>query len=228
MTNPEIEWVSDAYQRGYLRAAFIDCQKGEYICLDDKTPFTIARNFANSLRNRKVPISHFLYDQSKPKTLQPFLYKGAQHHRFPNRLMDFECVIPNPDNEWVYPKETYDGFTNPFSKEVVGNTSRNISPDQKSLLICAGFTARACVQATAIGSFKKAANPDKHHVVIALDATNLHPDYYQDYISEFRNSVDENIRSRIGFAVTEDIIDAAKTQVTLRTSQSSQARPYTA
>ena len=208
MTSSALQWISNAYLGGYLRAAFIDCQKAEYLHLDDKTPFTTARDFAKSLRERRVPISHFLYDQSKPKSLQPFLYKGAQHHRFPNRNMDFEGVIPDSNNEWVYPKETYNGFTNPFSKEVVGHVDRTPSPDQKSLLLCAGFTARCCVQEPAIGSFKKAANPDNHQVVIALNATNLHPNYYDLYQSDLLAAAPEEIRHQIGFATTGEIISA--------------------
>ena len=115
MTNPALTWISDAHKGGYLRAAFIDCQKAEYLCLQDKTPFTVARDFANSLRAQKVPISHFLFDQSQSNTLQPFQYKGAQHHRFSNRNMAFEAVIPTA-NEWAYPKNSYDGFENPFSR----------------------------------------------------------------------------------------------------------------
>lgn len=61
---------------------------------------------------------------------------------------------------------------------------------------------------TAIGSFEKATNPDNHHVIIALDATNLHPDGYQEYIVDFLAKADESIRERIGFATVDKIINA--------------------
>jgi len=211
MQNQALSWISEAYIGGYLRAAFIDCQKAEYLCLDDKTPFTTARNFAYSLRERKISISHFLFDQSKPKSLQPFLYKGAQHHRFPNRNMDFEGVIPDPETEWVYPKETYNGFTNPYSGEILGNSDGNPLPETQSVLICAGFTARACVQETALGSFEKAANPEQHHVIIALNATNLHSDFYGTYINDFLSAAPKHLRHRIGFAETQEIVEVMHT-----------------
>lgn len=203
ITPATTEILKNAYQGGYLRAAFIDCQKAEFLCIEDKTPFTVARDFAIVLRRQEVPISHFLFDQSKPESLKPFLYKGAQKHIFPNREMNFEAVIP-ARSEMIYPKEGFNGFENPHSEAILSTAD----PQQRSVLICAGFTARACLMETAIGSFEKATNPDNHHVIIALDATNLHPDGYQEYIVDFLAKADESIRERIGFATVDKIINA--------------------
>lgn len=224
MSNPALQWISQAYQGGYLRTAFIDCQRGEYKCLDDKTPFTTARNFVNDLRKHSVPISHFLYNQSKPSSLQPFFYKGCAYHRFPNRDMDFEGVIPK-DGELVFPKETYDGFTNPFSGLIINEDTHNPNPSRKSVLITAGFTARACVLETTLGSFKKAAIPENHFAVIALNATNLPPEGYTQYIRDVLEEADPSIRDRISFSTTEKIIDALNAS---NPSQFFQHRPYRA
>lgn len=218
MPNPALHWISETYQHGHLRAAFIDCQRGEYKCLDDKTPFTTARNFANDLRRLSVPLSHFLYDQSQPKSLQPFLYKECAHHRFPNRDMDFEGVIPQGD-ELVYPKETYDGFTNPFSRLIINEDTRNPDPLKKSVLITAGFTARACVLETTLGSFKKAAIPENHFVVITLNATNLSQEGYTEYIRDALDKAEPSIRNRISFSTTEQIIGALDGVIPSQSSQ---------
>jgi hypothetical protein len=224
MANPALKWISEAHQGSYLRATFIDCQRGEYKCLDDKTLFTMARDFARSLREQKIPISHFLFDQSKPDSLQPFLYKGAQFHRFPNRDMDFEAVIPAPD-EWVYPKETFNGFTNPYSKEVLGTPERNPPKDRKSTLICAGFKSLICVKDTVIGSFQKATNPEHHRVIIALDATDLTTSQ-EEYKDLYSQKAGKDTADKIGFATVEQIITAIQAQPT--PSQSSPPRPYMA
>ena len=90
---------------------------------------------------------------------------------------------------------------------------------------------------TAIGSLRRDAlrreeTKENHRVIIALDATNLHSDYYQDYIDSFlyrasqtdRGPEDKSLRDKIGFATVEEIIAAAQTPPT--PSQSSPPRPY--
>ena len=221
MTNLAPIRISEAHQGGYLRAAFVDCQGIEYY-EDIHHNFTQAQKLAIALRTESIPLSHFIYRQNSEVDLTPFLYQDRNINRIPSLDIDFKIVIPDP-NEIVLPKTTYNGFTSPHSRTVVGNTKRNIPKDQKSALICAGFTARCCLMETAIGSFKKAANPEHHRVIIALDATNIHPNYYEGYAIDFLAKADEDIRDKISFATTEQIIAATQSKTT--PSQSSPARP---
>jgi hypothetical protein len=223
MTNPALTWISEAYQGGYLRAAFIDCQILEYYKLTDKKPFVRAATLASGLREHNISISHFMYDETERGLLTPFQYRYKNKTNIPYAQMDFEGVIPEPD-EWVYPKETYNGFEND-NAETILYTGDAL---ERSVLIGAGFTARGCLQETITGSFERAVNPDKHHVIVTLDATNLHPDYYHEYKTDFLAQADESIRGRIGFAVVDEITAALIKRLPHPTpSQSSQARPYT-
>lgn len=220
MTNPALKWLSDAYKGGYLRAAFVDCQRGEYKSLDDKTAFTRARDLANTLRQDGVHLSHFLFDQTKPETLAPFLYKGCAHHRFSNRDMDFQGVIPQSE-EWVYPKKGFNGFENPHANAIISTDDEQ----GRSVLIGGGFKSRLCLKETLLGSFERAINLDMHRVIFALSATNLDAQHYHQYQVKILAEADEHVRDKIGFATNEEIVTTIQ-QATLL--QSSPSLPYRA
>lgn len=220
MINPAHTWISEAYTGGYLRAAFIDCQHGEYKCLDDKTPFTLARELAFELRKKNLPIVHFMLDETDRKCLKPFQYKDKNDTLIPNKKTDFIVAVPDP-NEWVYPKNEFNGFENPYSEAILSTGD----PLGRSTLICGGVTARACLMETALGSFDKASNPEKHRVVIALSTTNVYPQYHKEYMTSILAKADSSIRDNISFAVNFEIVNALNAS---RPSQSSPPRPYRA
>ncbi len=191
--------------------------------MKNPTDFDNAQTLAQKLRLFNIPISHFMNDAFEEKGLTPFQYDTIDKSHIPDDKSDFYTVIPQ-SSEWVYPKYRPNGFTSHHSSSLI-DTGDIL---QRSALICAGFTARCCLMETAIGSFSRAVNPDKHHVIITLDATNLHPDYYQEYKTDFLAQANESTRDRIGFAVVDEITAALIKGLPHPTpSQSSQVRPYT-
>jgi hypothetical protein len=204
MTNPALTWISDAHKGGYLRAAFIDCQISELNSIGDVQPFLRAKALAENLRAKTVPITHFYYDPARPHNIQPFQFSEANNEKFPHADLKFSVVTPLK-TEWVIPKSEFNGFTNPYSNLVFKNYDGHPDTTIKSVLICAGFTARCCLWETAIGSFNKAANPDLHRVIISLDGTNLHPNYHEGYALDQLERVDDSLKDKIGFLKNSEI-----------------------
>jgi hypothetical protein len=217
MSNPALQWISEAYTGGYLRAAFVDCQNVEFKSIGQR-PFDRAYELSKTLREFKVPVSHFLFDHEERMSLKPFQYGDGSN--IPYRNAQFYHVTPSSE-EWVFPKHHPNGFTNPFAKEVVGNVDRHTPAYQKSVLITAGFRSTDCLMRTTIGSFAKAANPELHYAAIVLDATNM-IGTPKNYAEKIRREAGPEISDRIGFAYSYEVSETLQTNP----SQSSQPRPY--
>lgn len=154
-----------AIQDDALHGCLVDCTKSELDQLAIPS-FYAASSIADELRKYGHPVHHFTYNRFlfHGQKLKPFRYKDSPIE--PNSQQGFTIARPDQE-EWVYPKNTKDGFENPHARNILNDHYDG----KRQAIVFGGFQINDCLKKTIIGAFKKASNPLALKIIFISDAT---------------------------------------------------------
>lgn len=207
MNQQVLQWIWDAYHANAIRGWMVDYQGikldsfTHHCNMHGRIPFEIGNQHAKTLREHNIPVFHFLYNKRTQDPTKPFPYFDCPPAIKADPETDFAVVIPGPD-EWVYPKNHPNGFTNPHAAALINATSSHIPLDTFT-----GVLANICLRETIIGSFENAVTPENHRALAVTDGTDLTspPHLYAQGICEELEEIKPGLGRNFKHATTAEI-----------------------